>query len=142
VTLIELSKSLPADAVLVKSLTSKPNVRVINGTRVLEINGESNVEEIVIESVDSGDTEVIKTDGVFIQAGLTPNTAWLGDFLSKNSRGEIIVDKKGSTSVPGVFAGGDATDSVYKQIATAVSGGAVAAISAAEYLNTNLRALS
>jgi alkyl hydroperoxide reductase subunit F len=142
VTLIELSKSLPADAVLVKSLTSKPNVRVMNGTRVLEINGESNVEEIVIESVDSGDTEVIKTDGVFIQAGLTPNTAWLGDFLSKNSRGEIIVDKKGSTSVPGVFAGGDATDSVYKQIATAVSGGAVAAISAAEYLNTNLRALS
>jgi alkyl hydroperoxide reductase subunit F len=141
VTLIELSKSLPADAVLVESLTSKPNVRVINGTRVLEINGENNVESVVVESVDSGDTEIIKTDGVFIQAGLTPNTAWLGDFLSKNSRGEIIVDKKGSTSVPGVFAGGDATDSVYKQIATAVSGGAVAAISAAEYLNTNLRAL-
>ena len=136
VTLIEISESLLADAVLVESLTSKPNVRVVSGTRVTEIRGETNVDAVVVESVDSGKREVIKADGVFIQAGLIPNTSWLGDFLNKNSRGEIIVDKKGSTSVIGVFAGGDATDSVYKQIATAVSGGAVAAISAAEYLNT------
>lgn len=136
VTLVEIAEKIPADAVLLESLERKGGVELISGAKVVGINGESSVDSVEIEIVSTGARRTIEVDGVFIQAGLVPNTDWLMGFADTNQRGELVVGKKGETSVPGLFAGGDATDGIYKQISTAVSGGAVAAMSAAEYLNS------
>ena len=76
----------------------------------------------------------IDLSGVFVQIGLVPNTAWLKDRVELTNRGEIIVDKHGQTSMPGVFAAGDCTDSAYKQIIISMGSGATAALGAFDYL--------
>ena len=73
-------------------------------------------------------------DGVFVQIGLLPNTDWLKGSVALSSRGEIEVDVKGQTSVPGVFAAGDVTTSPYKQIIIAMGEGSKAALSAFDHL--------
>ncbi len=75
--------------------------------------------------------------GVFVQIGLIANTDWLGDTIERNRIGEIIVDNHNATSLPGVFAAGDCTDSVYKQIVISMGSGASAALSAFDYLIRN-----
>jgi NADH-dependent peroxiredoxin subunit F len=69
-----------------------------------------------------------------VQIGLVPNTEWLKDVLALSPRGEIEIDAKGATSVPGVFAAGDATTVPYKQIVVAMGEGAKAGLSAFDYL--------
>jgi alkyl hydroperoxide reductase subunit F len=73
-------------------------------------------------------------DGIFVQIGLSPNTGWLAGTLDLNGRGEITVDARGQTSLPGVFAAGDATTVPYKQIVIAMGEGAKAALSAFDHL--------
>ncbi|MFS8630562.1 MAG: FAD-dependent oxidoreductase, partial [Bacillales bacterium] len=79
----------------------------------------------------------IELDGVFVQIGLVPNTEWLGDAVERNKFGEIIVDSRGATSLPGVFAAGDCTNSPYKQIIISMGSGATAALGAFDYLIRN-----
>ena len=74
---------------------------------------------------------------MFVQIGLVPNTEWLGDFLESNSKGEIIIDHRGVTNIPGIFAAGDCTDTPYKQIVISIGLGATAALSAFDYLIRN-----
>jgi alkyl hydroperoxide reductase subunit F len=78
---------------------------------------------------------VLPVDGVFVQVGLEPCTEWLVGTLDRNMRGEIIVSGRGETSLPGVFAAGDATTAPYKQISVAAGHGAAAAIAAFEYVS-------
>ena len=73
-------------------------------------------------------------DGVFVQIGLVANTEWLKGSVALSPRGEIEVDAAGRTSLPGVFAAGDATTTPYKQIVIAMGDGAKAALSAFDYL--------
>ncbi len=69
-----------------------------------------------------------------MQIGLVPNAQWLKGVVELNARGEIVVDHKAETSVPGLFAAGDVTDSAYKQIIIAMGQGATAGLSAFDYL--------
>jgi alkyl hydroperoxide reductase subunit F len=71
---------------------------------------------------------------VFVQIGLVPNTEWLGDTVKRSKFGEIEVDARGATNVPGVFAAGDCTTTPYKQIVVAAGAGSTAALSAFDYL--------
>jgi len=71
---------------------------------------------------------------VFVQIGLLPNTEWLKGTVKLSPRGEIEVDARGETSVPGVFAAGDVTTTPYKQIVIAMGDGAKASLSAFDYL--------
>ena len=73
-------------------------------------------------------------EGVFIQIGLVPNTDWLKGVVALTQHGEIIVDAKGQTSVPGIFAAGDATTVPFKQIIIAAGDGAKAALGAFDHL--------
>ncbi|RFT31141.1 hypothetical protein CG403_02590, partial [Gardnerella vaginalis] len=82
--------------------------------------------------------KILHTDGVFVQIGLMPNTKWISNKLSLNNRSEIVTDRKGCTSVHGIFAAGDCTDEPYKQIVTAYGSGANAALSAFDYLIRNV----
>ncbi|MCW7539493.1 alkyl hydroperoxide reductase subunit F [Aquabacterium sp. A7-Y] len=135
VTLIEFADQLKADAVLVKKLHSLPNVTVHTNAQTTEINGDgSKVTGLTFKDRATEALHHVPLAGVFVQIGLVPNTEWLKGSLELSRFGEIVVDAKGQTSVPGVFAAGDATTVPYKQIVIAAGDGAKAALSAFDHL--------
>lgn len=134
VYVLEFLPELKADQVLQNRLHSLNNVTVITNAGTKEIVGSEQVEKIVYEDRISNEKITLEVAGVFILIGLVPNTEWLKERLSLNQRGEIIVDKSGATSIPGVFAAGDCTDSNYKQIIISMGSGATAALGAFDYL--------
>jgi len=135
VTLIEFSDQLKADAVLVAKLGSLPNVTVRVNAQTTEITGDGNkVNGLRFKDRASGEEHTVELEGVFVQIGLVPNTEWLKGAVELSRFGEIAVDAKGQTNVPGVFAAGDCTTVPYKQIVIAAGDGAKAALSAFDYL--------
>lgn len=134
VTLIEFDKALRADAVLQRKLHSLQNVTVLTNAQTTEITGEQTVNGLVYKDRASNDLRTVALDGVFIQIGLVPNTDWLKGVVELSKHGEIVVDAKGQTSVPGVFAAGDATTVPFKQIIIAAGDGAKAALGAFDHL--------
>ncbi|RNB61654.1 alkyl hydroperoxide reductase subunit F [Brevibacillus gelatini] len=137
VTVLEFAAELKADSVLQDRLRSLPNVTVITNAQTTEITGTDKVNGISYKDRETGAVHHIELEGVFVQIGLVPNTDWLGDTVERNKMGEIIVDKHGATSVPGVFAAGDCTNSPYKQIIISMGSGATAALGAFDYLIRN-----
>ena len=107
---------------------------IMERARVSEIRGEMVVKSIVVREIDSDSEREINVDGVFIEMGYTADTNWLKDFVDLNENGEIIVDKLCRTSSEGVFAAGDVTDMPYKQAVIAAAQGAIAALSADNYI--------
>jgi len=135
VALIEFDHQLRADAVLQRKLRSLPNVKVITSAMTTEVTGDGGkVTGLVYEDRGSHGKHRLELEGVFVQIGLLPNTEWLKDTLALSPRGEIIVDDRGQTSVPGVFAAGDVTTVPYKQIVIAMGDGSKAALSAFDHL--------
>jgi alkyl hydroperoxide reductase subunit F len=136
VTLIEYDAQLRADAVLQRKLRSLANVEVITSAQTTEIVGDGEqVTGLVLEDRTTGREHRLALAGVFVQIGLVPATAWLkGSGVELSPRGEIVVDARGRTSMPGVFAAGDATTVPYKQIVIAAGDGAKAALGAFDHL--------
>ncbi len=135
VTVIEFDSQLRADAVLQRKLHSLPNVHVILSALSTEVLGDGEkVVGIRYRDRTSEEEHLIELEGIFVQIGLVPNTEWLDGDIALSPRGEIEVDARGATSVPGVFAAGDATTAPYKQIVIAMGDGATAALSAFDYL--------
>ena len=135
VTLIEFADQLKADAVLVSKLKSLPNVVIHTNAQTTEITGDGQkVTGLRYRDRTSGAERAIELAGVFVQIGLVPNTEWLRGTVELSKHGEIVVDARGATSVPGVFAAGDATTTPFKQIIIAAGEGAKAALSAFDHL--------
>ncbi|CAO3378106.1 alkyl hydroperoxide reductase subunit F [Azospirillum argentinense] len=135
VTLIEFDSQLRADEVLQRKLRSLPNVRVITSGLTTEVHGDgTKVTGLSYKNRNTGEMHRIDLEGIFVQIGLVPNTEWLKGSVALSARGEIEVDARGQTSVPGVFAAGDATTVPYKQIIIAMGEGSKAALSAFDYL--------
>ncbi|HEY9278498.1 MAG TPA: alkyl hydroperoxide reductase subunit F [Eoetvoesiella sp.] len=135
VTLIEFGETLRADEVLQRKLRSMANVTIITSAQTTEIHGDGKkVTALSYNDRQSGELKNIELEGVFIQIGLVPNTEWLKGSLALSRHGEIEIDAKGQTSLPGVFAAGDATTVPYKQIVIAAGDGAKAALSAFDHL--------
>ncbi|HEY6640797.1 alkyl hydroperoxide reductase subunit F [Povalibacter sp.] len=135
VTLIEFDSKLRADEVLQRKLRSLPNVRVILSAQTTEVHGAAGkVNALSYRDRASGDSHRIELEGVFVQIGLLPNTDWLKGTVGLSNRGEIEVDARGQTSLPGVFGAGDATTTPYKQIVIAMGEGSKAALSAFDHL--------
>ena len=135
VTLLEFDSKLRADAVLQRKLYSLPNVKVITQAQTTEVTGDGNkVNGLRYTDRATGDSHTIELEGVFVQIGLLPNTEWLKGTVALSPRGEIEVDARGQTSVPGVFAAGDATTVPYKQIVIAMGEGSKAALGAFDHL--------
>jgi len=135
VTLIEYDAQLRADAVLTRKLHSLPNITVITNAQTTEVLGDGQrVNGLVYKDRVSGTLRTVELAGVFVQIGLVPNTDWLKGAVKLSPRGEVEVDARGQTSVPGVFAAGDCTTVPYKQIVIAVGEGAKASLSAFDYL--------
>lgn len=135
VTLLEFADTLRADAVLQKKLYSLPNVTVIKSAQTTEVTGDGQkVNGITYKDRVSGDEKHVELEGIFVQIGLLPATDWLKGTLALSRFGEIEIDAKGQTSVPGVFAAGDCTTVPYKQIIIAMGAGATASLSAFDHL--------
>jgi NADH-dependent peroxiredoxin subunit F len=135
VTLVEFADALKADAVLVSKLKSLPNVTVHVNAQTTEITGaDGKVNGLIYKDRVSGDVKHVELEGVFVQIGLVPNTEFLKGTVELSRFGEIVVDAKGHTNVPGVFAAGDCTTVPYKQIVIAAGAGSTAALSAFDHL--------
>ncbi|WP_067839712.1 alkyl hydroperoxide reductase subunit F [Amphibacillus sediminis] len=137
VTVLEFMPELKADAVLQDRLYSLSNVTVIKNAQTTEITGDEKVNGISYIDRDTNEEHHIELAGVFVQIGLVPNTEWLGDTVERNKIGEIVVDSRGATSLPGVFAAGDCTTTPYKQIIISMGSGATASLGAFDYLIRN-----
>lgn len=137
VTVMEFMPELKADSVLQKRLYSLPNVTVLKNVQTKEITGTDKVDGISYIDRDTQQVGHVELEGVFVQIGLVPNTDWLAETLERTRIGEIVVDNRGATSVEGVFAAGDCSNSPYKQIIISMGSGATAALSAFDYLIRN-----
>ncbi|HTN33183.1 MAG TPA: alkyl hydroperoxide reductase subunit F [Marinobacter sp.] len=138
VTLIEFDAVLRADEVLQKKLRSMKNVDIITSAQTTEITGENGrVNGLVYKDRNTSEAHTVALDGVFIQIGLVPNTEWLKGSIELSQHGEIIVNERNETSIPGVFAAGDATTVPYKQIVISMGEGSKAALSAFDFLIRN-----
>tara|TARA_R110000868_G_scaffold205939_3_gene454621 strand:- start:5835 stop:7388 length:1554 start_codon:yes stop_codon:yes gene_type:complete len=135
VTLLEFDSALRADAVLQKKLHSLHNVKVITSALTSEVKGDGQkVNGLVYKDRNSDEFVSVELEGIFVQIGLLPNTEWLKGTVELSNRGEIIVDSRGETSLPGIFAAGDVTTVPYKQIVIAIGEGAKASLSAFDHL--------
>jgi len=135
VTLLEFGESLRADAVLQRKLQSLPNVTILTMAQTTEVKGDGQkVTGLVYKDRHSDEIHDLELEGIFVQIGLLPNSDWLKGTVNLSRFGEIEVDAKGQTNIPGVFAAGDVTTVPYKQIVIALGEGAKASLSAFDHL--------
>ncbi len=135
VTVFEFMPEMKADAVLIKKLHSLPNVTVHTNAQTLEVTGaQGRVNGLRFKDRATNEEHLLPLEGVFVQIGLVPNTEFLGDTVARTKFGEIMVDAKNHTNIPGIFGAGDCTTVPYKQIVIAASEGAKAALSAFDHL--------
>ncbi|MFO3665889.1 alkyl hydroperoxide reductase subunit F [Anaerococcus sp. ENR0831] len=138
VTVIEFLPELKADQVLQDKLFSLDNVEVVKNAQTTGLYGENKLQRLEYTDRETNEEHAIDVEGCFIQVGLVPNTDWLKESdVDLTDRGEIIVNPDGSTSLESVYAAGDATTSLFKQIVIAAGSGATAALGAFNYLMRN-----
>jgi thioredoxin reductase (NADPH) len=134
VYLIHRRDKLRAAAILQKRALANEKIEMIWDSVLTDISGLTNVENITLQNVKTGDKTQLSVDGCFIWVGIIPNTQFLADSVKLDEHGFIIAALDAETSVPGVFAAGDVRNTPLRQIATAVGDGAIAAISAENYI--------
>lgn len=135
VTVLEFLPEVKADQVLQDRAAKTNNLTIITNAATKDIVGQDHVKGLNYTDRESQEEKHIDLEGVFVQIGLVPNTQWLKDSgIELTDRGEIVVDGHGSTNIPGIFAAGDCTNSIYKQIIISMGSGATAAIGAFDYL--------
>lgn len=135
VTVLEFDSKLRADDVLQRKAASMGNIHIITQAMTTEVTGDgTRVNGLNYTDRATGESHHIALAGIFVQIGLVPNAEWLKGTVDLTPRGEIIVDERGQTSIPGVFAAGDVTNSPYKQIIIAMGSGANASLGAFDYL--------
>lgn len=134
VYLIHRRDDFRADPITVDKVKALPNVEFVLNSEVREIKGDQKVVGITVENAKTNEKREINLDSVFIEIGYILDTEWVKHLVKTNELGEIVVNKKTETSQPGIFAAGDVTDSPYKQTVTAAGEGAIAGLSAYNWL--------
>lgn len=132
VYIVHRRDKLRASMILQERVSKKPNIEIIWDTVPEEIQGKTGVENAILRNLKTGDINKMPTDGVFVYIGILPNTEFID--VKKNSSGFILTNEKLETSVQGIYAAGDCRDTSIWQVVTAVADGAVAAVSAHEYV--------
>ncbi|MGI2225970.1 alkyl hydroperoxide reductase subunit F [Shewanella frigidimarina] len=135
VTVLEFDSKLRADEVLQRKAKSMGNITIITQAMTTEVKGDgTRVTSLIYTDRATGESNTVTLAGIFVQIGLVPNTEWLKGVVDMTPRGEIIADERGQTSIPGVFAAGDVTNTPFKQIIIAMGSGATASLGAFDYL--------
>lgn len=132
--IINITPELTGDPVMIDKVTALPHIRIMNNTEIVQIEGDRMVDTVRVKSREGGLEKDLHVSGVFIEVGSLPATDYLKSLIKLNREGEIIIDKYNMTSVDGIFAAGDITDIIEKQIIVAAGEGAKAAIQASQYL--------
>jgi len=141
VTLIHRRKDLRADKVLKDKAASNPKIFMKLDTIVDEIKGDEKVRSLKLTDASSNKRSSMNVDGVFVYAGLKPNTDFVKETIKLDDRGHIITDDKLATNIPGIFAAGDVRKKILRQVVTSVADGAIALNSVKEYLTSPLAPL-
>ena len=134
VTIIHRREEFRASSILQKRAKEHPKVDFILNTIVTEVVGAEKMESLKLKNVMTGEETIYKADGLFIFIGHTPNTEMFKGQLEMSDLGYIRVNDKMETSVPGVFAAGEAADPHFRQVVTSAGMGAAAAIQATRFL--------
>ncbi|MGM0508021.1 MAG: FAD-dependent oxidoreductase [Fusobacteriota bacterium] len=134
VRLIEWTSELNADKILVDKLKSLDNIKIYTDSKVLRLEGDDNLEKVVIENRKNHDKSTFEVKAAFIEIGYKPNSFFVKDLLELNEKNEIIINCKNETSKKGIFAVGDVTNVPYKQILISASEGVKAALTVSDYL--------
>ncbi len=138
VTVFEFLPELKADQVLVRQAEERANITIRRNVATRQIVADSGrVNAIEYQERESGEVHTQSLDGVFVQIGLVPNSGFLKGVVELSQYGEVIIDERGRTSEPGIFACGDVTTVPYKQIVIAMGEGAKASLAAFDYLLLN-----
>lgn len=134
VYIVNIKNELTGDSVMIEKVEESTKVSILNNTKVQRIFGKDFVEGIEVET--KGITNSLDVEGIFVEIGLIPNSE-ISKILEKNEFGEIVVDCYNRTNVEGIFAAGDVTNVVEKQIIIACGEGSKASLSAVKYLSTH-----
>ena len=134
VIIIELMPQMLATKVLQERVAANPKIQVICGTKIEAIQGSAGVEFLDLADVKTGEKSTLKTDGLLVRVGLIANTAFLKGTLPMNSIGQVMVNDRMETEIPGVYAVGDVRHNSPMQIVTAVADGATAAMRSLKYI--------
>lgn len=123
-----------ADKTSVEAVKSLPNVTIFEETDILEVIGEDYIQGIRVLDRKTNEERFIATEGLFVEIGSIPNTKLLKDLVELNRWGEVIVNNKQETSLPGLYAAGDVTNNWIRQVIVAAADGAKAALEANNYI--------
>lgn len=137
VVLMEFMPTLKADEVLQKKLYENNKIKVITNSKISKIIGSQFVTEMEYINRSTNENKKVKTDGVFIEIGLIANTDPFKNLVNLSKSGEIIIDNANMTNIEGIFAAGDCTTVLHKQIIVSMGEGAKAALSAFNYILNN-----
>ena len=135
VTVFEFMPTLKADQILVDQVNARDNITLLSNVeteQITAVNGK--VDAIEYSDRETGEKHRLPLAGVFVQIGLVPNSQFVEGLLDLSKFGEIVINERGETSEPGIFAAGDVTTVPYKQIVISMGEGAKAALSAFDYL--------
>jgi thioredoxin reductase (NADPH) len=130
VYIIYRGKEIRAEPINKQRVNKNEKIEIIYETNIVEIKGTTNVKSVIF---DNG--KEFEVDGVFIEVGSIPNSDMAEKIgVKTNEKGEIMINRKSETNIPGVFAAGDVADAPFKQAITGVSEGVIAAYSAFDYV--------
>lgn len=133
--IVHRRSELRAIRILQDRIHKNPKIEVVYNTIVQSINGRERVQSVTLHNIESNKTWEVAVDGIFLYVGLIPNAEFLNGELAKNEQGYLITTETMETSIAGVFAAGDIREKGLRQVVTAVADGAIAAISAAKYVD-------
>nr|WP_273702406.1 thioredoxin-disulfide reductase [Tepidanaerobacter syntrophicus] len=136
VYVIHRRNQLRATKILQERAFQNSKISFIWDSVVDEIRGKDTVNELVVKNVKTGELESISVDGIFVAIGQTPLTDFVKDIISLDNQGYIITNEHMMTNVPGIFAAGDIRQKSLRQVITAASDGAVAAVEAGRFIES------
>lgn len=139
VFLVEYLDELKADNVLIEKLATLSNVEVMTSSSIKEVKGNQFAESLYIENRKKNEKFDLNVDGIFVEIGTVANTDFVSGLVKRNEKNEIIIDSNNMTSVDGIFAAGDCTNTKFKQIIIAMGEGAKASLAAFEYIIKNTK---
>ncbi len=136
ITFVEFLEYITAEKILQERIRKESRAEILLGQMVVSIDGETGVTGVTIKDRKTGESKVIKAQGVFIYVGIKPNTHWLRETVDLDPNGYIIANELLETSVPGIFVAGDARSKPlpFFQIVSAASDGAFAAFAVEKYI--------
>lgn len=127
---------LTGEEKLAEKLRTKENVQIILGSVVEKLIGEKELEGIIIKDTVTNESTSLSLDGMFVAIGLVPQNSAFKDNVCLDERGYVISDERCTTNTAGIFTAGDCRTKTVRQVITAASDGATAALAACDYIDS------